>query len=629
MKDDNFLNQEKQNMKNSNEHPNKLLATMGISRRLTGIIMVLVLVSTAGTFNLWPQYVKTVELDMKNFVFKGNLPFDIKFQLKLTNVDPKVKKVEGCYMVPIAGNKKGKHIYFPTKKELKEKLNKYCENMLRKGKEYRKHFKTKKKTKKNKEYIYIEKLNPCKKQGEETVFLIENVGPLQANVRYEFRFKIYKSIDKEGVKKELTPRLTAVLEPLRKETIDDAEKAKNAIKAAIKNYYDKKKFPPDKEDSVFKGFEKFFKGFYENEQKRDILAEGLKGVKTGGKKIPGNLEQVKNFFKKLIEGSNLREELLKILANPDKLDGTNKARWHKPFLKSDKLEKSVTLAEMANIFTDTLLAEDYEISNDKSIFEILKGKAKIEGNSIVTAKKLDLHSLTLLYEFIKRIKSSAFKYNEIELFKRLKFPYQHNPKLAAEIFSKLETQFEEIIKRTTDHREKFRKESEKLIKDYLENISENFSKVHIVETASVIAIERYKPYISLDFGIGYAFRIDSFFLYGGVNFYISPVNTDAPVPLLDFTGSNRLRKRISLHLGLTTKGIEDEDRKHLFSGTSLLVGLGFRVTRSIMINGGVILFRQVDENPLNDTLHKKRTAFCSLSFDINIKKLIGKFADLF
>jgi len=127
-------------------------------------------------------------------------------------------------------------------------------------------------------------------------------------------------------------------------------------------------------------------------------------------------------------------------------------------------------------------------------------------------------------------------------------------------------------------------------------------------------------YVSLDLGVLYPPELDGATLTVGANVYFAPVNKRAPLR------ANRIRQRLALTFGLTVTNMrrEEETRWENLLGekSNLFVGLGYRLTRSLRLGGGFVLFSKNDENPLVDERSVAVTPYVSLSFDVD---LVGAF----
>ena len=127
-------------------------------------------------------------------------------------------------------------------------------------------------------------------------------------------------------------------------------------------------------------------------------------------------------------------------------------------------------------------------------------------------------------------------------------------------------------------------------------------------------------YVSLDLGVLYPPELDGATLTVGANVYFAPVNKRAPLR------ANSMRQRLALTFGLTVTNMrrEEETRWENLLGekANLFVGLGYRLTRSLRLGGGFVLFSKNDENPLVDERSVAITPYVSLSFDVD---LVGAF----
>lgn len=141
-------------------------------------------------------------------------------------------------------------------------------------------------------------------------------------------------------------------------------------------------------------------------------------------------------------------------------------------------------------------------------------------------------------------------------------------------------------------------------------------------TSSLSPSTQFNNYVSGDVGLLYGPEIEAVVPYVGVNFYFRPINKAAPV-----RGGLFSRKRVALTLGLTlTDGFVDEakTREPLFASQALLVGGGIRLTPSLRLGAGALLFRKKDPNPLADDTSLGLSGYLSLTFDVNVVKLFGQ-----
>ena len=130
-------------------------------------------------------------------------------------------------------------------------------------------------------------------------------------------------------------------------------------------------------------------------------------------------------------------------------------------------------------------------------------------------------------------------------------------------------------------------------------------------------------YTSMDAGLLYGFLLNEALPYVGANFYFRPVNKDAPLSRYGSIG-----RRFALTAGVTLKSVAKAGvRDDAFFKGALVVGAGVRVSPSIRLAGGILFFRQFDQNPVKaDTSGGPGVVgFAGLSLDFNLAKaLLGE-----
>jgi hypothetical protein len=138
-----------------------------------------------------------------------------------------------------------------------------------------------------------------------------------------------------------------------------------------------------------------------------------------------------------------------------------------------------------------------------------------------------------------------------------------------------------------------------------------------------------RNYISADTGIVCTPELGECNSYAGTNIYFRPINKAAP--LNQFGGFfQTLNRRLSITIGLTATGVGDEKtRDDLFNNQSLLLGLGARMTNSMRLTAGGLLFKELDPNPLVDDESLTTTYFLSVSFDIDVAPMLQGLSSLF
>jgi hypothetical protein len=136
-------------------------------------------------------------------------------------------------------------------------------------------------------------------------------------------------------------------------------------------------------------------------------------------------------------------------------------------------------------------------------------------------------------------------------------------------------------------------------------------------------------YISADTGVVCAPELSDCTTYAGTNIYFRPINKAAPLSQFG-NFFQTLDRRLSLTIGLTVQGIGDEKtRDDLFGSQSLVLGLGARLTNSVRLTTGALVFKELDPNPLIDDPKLTTTYFFSLSFDIDVVPALKGIGGLF
>jgi hypothetical protein len=143
-------------------------------------------------------------------------------------------------------------------------------------------------------------------------------------------------------------------------------------------------------------------------------------------------------------------------------------------------------------------------------------------------------------------------------------------------------------------------------------------------TGNADTFQRY--FITADLGFLYSWDVAKLVPYVGTNIYFRPVNPN--VPLSQKGGPWR---RFSVTLGYTLQGIGDNGRtrKDLFGGGSLVAGAGFRVTESIRLAAGALIFIRENSNPLITEERVTASPYLSISFDWKIAKTFAVLGQTF
>jgi hypothetical protein len=151
-------------------------------------------------------------------------------------------------------------------------------------------------------------------------------------------------------------------------------------------------------------------------------------------------------------------------------------------------------------------------------------------------------------------------------------------------------------------------------------------QVNVADGSSTGNFDTFQSYyVSADAGIVYAPQVDTGVTYVGANIYLRPVNRDAALSQL---GSFRqtFTRRFALTLGLTVQSVADggagspQTRDNLFGNQALLAGAGLRITDTIRLGAGALIFKEKDRNPLIGRFRVASTYYFTLSFDLNVAK---------
>lgn len=149
------------------------------------------------------------------------------------------------------------------------------------------------------------------------------------------------------------------------------------------------------------------------------------------------------------------------------------------------------------------------------------------------------------------------------------------------------------------------------------------TEVPIVATSTGSFSTRAKNHVSMDVGILYSGDAGEVLPYFAANFYLRPVNRD--VPLTQVGGFGR---RFSIMVGVTYSSIQEEEngrvlRDDLFGSQALVVGAGLRLTDAARVSVGALVYQENDPNPLVDDLSLTADPFFAVSFDWDVRSLLG------
>jgi hypothetical protein len=125
-------------------------------------------------------------------------------------------------------------------------------------------------------------------------------------------------------------------------------------------------------------------------------------------------------------------------------------------------------------------------------------------------------------------------------------------------------------------------------------------------------------YLSADTGVAVAPELGEVFPYVGTNIYFRPVNKQAPPTVF--------LSRFSAIVGftLTSNLIKPGETQSLFgTNANLLLGAGLRATDVLRFNGGVLVLKGVNPNPLINRTRLEITPYFSFSADIDLAGIMS------
>ena len=164
-------------------------------------------------------------------------------------------------------------------------------------------------------------------------------------------------------------------------------------------------------------------------------------------------------------------------------------------------------------------------------------------------------------------------------------------------------------------------EREQRLTDMVRNVSISASSEMAVGGSSVAEFEaRAGWYFSTDFGVAWSWRIDEVVPYFGINMYFKPVNKRVPL-----TQKGGVGRRFAMMLGITIESLAETDRREDIIGSkSLIAGAGYRIADAIRLGGGVLIYKEIDPNPLITRATLAVNPYVALSFDWDIRGTFGK-----
>lgn len=147
--------------------------------------------------------------------------------------------------------------------------------------------------------------------------------------------------------------------------------------------------------------------------------------------------------------------------------------------------------------------------------------------------------------------------------------------------------------------------------------------VYNFETRANYSIIPVFGYVYYGFQPGF----NSFTAYTGLTFSLMHLDENVPFRLLR---KKRVFQRVNFSTGLTLTSLKEAGKRDDFFGnnTSLLTGLGFKLSHVVTLNGGALWFRKEDPDPFITTRKVTATPYAALSINLKLKKLFEGFTSL-
>jgi hypothetical protein len=162
------------------------------------------------------------------------------------------------------------------------------------------------------------------------------------------------------------------------------------------------------------------------------------------------------------------------------------------------------------------------------------------------------------------------------------------------------------------------------VNDLADEVREEVRTIRLIGSDTVGTYDTFSAwYVSADAGFAYAQEIESAVPYLGANIYFRPINKDAPLRM-----KGGFKRRVSATIGLTVSSIADANkatRQDLFNTQSLIIGGGFRLTDTLRLGGGALVY---EKNSAGSS-ELATAPYLSLSFDWNVAKQFAGIGKLF
>lgn len=167
---------------------------------------------------------------------------------------------------------------------------------------------------------------------------------------------------------------------------------------------------------------------------------------------------------------------------------------------------------------------------------------------------------------------------------------------------------------------------ERFVNAFAEGVREELRTLRLLGSDTIGTYDTFSAwYVSADAGFAYAPDVQTAVPYLGANIYFRPINKDAPLRL-----KGGIKRRVSATIALTMSSIADKQRKDLFNTQSLVLGGGFRLTDTLRIGGGAMVYKEINSDPTATSSTDLAVApYVSISFDWNVAKQFAGVGKLF
>lgn len=191
----------------------------------------------------------------------------------------------------------------------------------------------------------------------------------------------------------------------------------------------------------------------------------------------------------------------------------------------------------------------------------------------------------------------------------------------------------ELVKLCLEIEEIIRKES--IIRSKKISISSKLERYFVKMetfggTSNVLSFEsRNALRVVPDFGlIGYGFQKDFFGISPYLGFQVNLRNMDKDIPLRIYP-NRKLIHRLSFGLGYTLVSVAEEGRRDdFFNKSALMIGGGFKVSQSVKLTFGTLVFKEENPNPIISRKRLSFTPYAGVSLDLELQKLFNGIGSL-